>query len=80
VTGNLTPALRLLMHSPLRMVTDYTLSAIPMFVLMGAFASAGGMSRELFRASNAWLGHRRGGLALATIMACGGFAASGRSS
>lgn len=74
------PGLRLLMHSPIRTVTDYNFSVIPMFVLMGAFASASGMSRELFRASNAWLGHFRGGLALATIFACGGFAAINGSS
>ena len=42
---------------------------------MGAFASASGMSRELFRASNTFLGHLRGGLGIATIAACGGFAA-----
>lgn len=74
------PGLGLLMHSPIRTVTDYNFSVIPMFVLMGAFASASGMSRELFRASNAWLGHFRGGLALATIFACGGFAAINGSS
>ena len=42
---------------------------------MGAFASSSGMSRELFRASNTFLGHLRGGLGIATIAACGGFAA-----
>jgi len=74
------PGLKLLMHSPLRTVTDYNFSVVPMFVLMGAFASAGGMSRELFRASNAWFGHLRGGLGLATVFACGGFAAINGSS
>ena len=77
---DLTPCLRLLMHSPIRQVTDYNLSVIPMFVLMGVFATGAGMSRELFRASNAWMGHLRGGLALATIFACGGFAAINGSS
>ena len=74
------PALGLLMHSPLRTVTDYNFSIIPMFVLMGVFASSAGMSRELFRASIAWLGHLPGGLAVATIFACGGFAAINGSS
>ena len=46
-----------------------------MFLLMGAFATTSGMSRELFRAANAFLGHLRGGLGIATIAACGGFAA-----
>ena len=56
---DLTPGLRLLMHSPIRQVTDYNLSVIPMFVLMGVFATGAGMSRELFRASNAWMGDRK---------------------
>lgn len=74
------PALNLLMNSPLRTATDYTLSVIPMFVLMGIFATAGGMSRELFRANKAWFGHLRGGAAISTILACGGFAAINGSS
>ena len=69
------PALKLLAHSPIRTATDYAFAVIPLFLLMGAFASASGMSRELFRAANAFLGHRRGGLGMATIAACGGFAA-----
>ena len=69
------PALNLLATSPVRTVTDYNLSLIPMFILMGVFATASGMSTELFRAGHAWLGRLRGGLALATIGACGGFGA-----
>jgi C4-dicarboxylate transporter DctM subunit len=69
------PALNLLAISPVRTVTDYNLSLIPMFILMGVLATASGMSKELFRAGHAWLGNFRGGLALATIGACGGFAA-----
>lgn len=74
------PALKLLGQVPLSVLTDYNLSIIPMFVLMGAFSASAGMSRELFAAGIAWLGHRRGGLALATITACGGFAAINGSS
>jgi tripartite ATP-independent transporter DctM subunit len=74
ITG-LTPALNLLKTSPVRTVTDYNLSLIPMFILMGVLATHSGMSRELFRAGHAWLGRFRGGLALATIGACAGFAA-----
>ena len=70
-----TPALNLLSLSPIRTVTDYSLGLVPMFILMGAVASASGMSAELYRAANAFLGHRRGGLAMATIVACGGFSA-----
>lgn len=73
-------ALNLLSNVPLSVLTDYNLSVIPMFVLMGAFASHSGMSGELFVAGRAWLGHRRGGLALATVAACGGFSAINGSS
>ncbi|HEX7043626.1 MAG TPA: TRAP transporter large permease [Burkholderiales bacterium] len=68
-------ALNLLALSPIRTVTTYDFALIPMFILMGAFAAATGMSAELFRAGNAWFGRQRGGLALATISACAGFAA-----
>ena len=73
-------ALNQLAIAPLRTVTDYNVSLIPMFVLMGVFATRSGMSGELFRAGQAWLGHLRGGLALATIAACAGFAAISGSS
>lgn len=74
------PGLNLLMNSPYRTATDYTLSVIPMFVLMGVFATAGGMSRELFAANKAWFGHLKGGAAISTILACAGFAAINGSS
>jgi tripartite ATP-independent transporter DctM subunit len=74
------PAFALLGQVPLSTVTDYKLAVIPMFILMGSFAAAAGMSRELFRAGNAWFGHWRGGLAIASIAACGGFAAINGSS
>jgi C4-dicarboxylate transporter DctM subunit len=69
------PALNLLATSPIRVVADFNLSLVPFFILMGIFATNSGMSRELFRAGNAWLGSFRGGLALSTIAACAGFAA-----
>lgn len=72
---SLDAALGVLTTSPLRTVTNYNLSLIPMFILMGVFASATGMSRELFRAGQAWLGGFRGGAAMSTMTACGGFAA-----
>ncbi|MGH6925380.1 MAG: TRAP transporter large permease [Propylenella sp.] len=55
--------------------SNYDLSVLPMFVLMGALASRSGLSRDLFRAGNAWLGRFRGGVAMATVAACGGFGA-----
>lgn len=75
-----TPALKLIGQSSMRTVTDYQFGVIPMFLLMGAFVTASGMSRELFRAANAMMGHFRGGLGFATILACGGFAAISGSS
>lgn len=69
------PALKLVGQTSMRTVTDYTFGVIPMFMLMGAFVSVSGVSRELFRAANAFIGHWRGGLGVATVLACGGFAA-----
>ncbi|WP_425051687.1 TRAP transporter large permease [Psychromarinibacter sp. S121] len=54
---------------------DYGLSVVPLFILMGLFVSRGGLSRELYQVSYAFLGHLRGGLAMATICACAGFSA-----
>lgn len=53
---------------------SYTLSVVPLFVLMGNFVVQAGLADELYASSNAWLRHRPGGLAMATILACGGFA------
>jgi len=69
------PALKMVGQTTMRTVTDSGFSVIPMFMLMGAFVSISGVSRELFRAANAFLGHLRGGLGVATVLACGGFAA-----
>ncbi|WP_234266583.1 TRAP transporter large permease [Hydrogenophaga sp. NFH-34] len=78
--SGLGPGLNLLANVPLSVLTDYNLIVIPMFVLMGSFASHSGMSAELFAAGRAWLHHRRGGLALASVAACGGFSAINGSS
>jgi tripartite ATP-independent transporter DctM subunit len=69
------PALKLVGQTSLRTVTDYTFGVIPMFMLMGAFVSVSGLSKEMFKAADAFLGHLRGGLGIATVVACGGFAA-----
>jgi len=68
-------ALALLGQTAYDTAVTYNLSVVPMFVLMGYIAGNARLSEALYRACNAWLGHRRGGLALATIGACGGFAA-----
>ncbi|SMP62750.1 TRAP transporter large permease [Anoxynatronum buryatiense] len=54
---------------------SYSLSVIPMFTLMGMFIGQSGLGRDLFRAFNAWLGHIRGGLSIATVVTCAAFAA-----
>jgi C4-dicarboxylate transporter DctM subunit len=54
---------------------NYTLSVVPLFILMGNFVTRAGMSQELFRTAYAFIGHRRGGLAMATIVGCAGFGA-----
>jgi C4-dicarboxylate transporter, DctM subunit len=74
------PALKMVGLTSMRTVTDYTFGVIPMFLLMGSIVSRSGMSRELFRAANSFVGHWRGGLGVATIAACGGFAAISGSS
>src|SRR6201985_1173221 len=79
LTG-LAPALKLVGQTTMRTVTDYSFGVIPMFLLMGALFSVSGISRELFRAANTFVGHWRGGLGIATIAACGGFAAISGSS
>ena len=60
--------------------STYNLMVIPLFVLMGNFATISGMSRDLYAAAYAWVGHWRGGLASATIVGCAGFAALSGSS
>ncbi|MDA0224321.1 MAG: TRAP transporter large permease [Rhodobacterales bacterium] len=54
---------------------NYSLSVVPLFILMGLFVNKGGLSRELYQVSYAFMGHLRGGLAMATIVACAGFSA-----
>jgi tripartite ATP-independent transporter DctM subunit len=60
---------------PYATASAYSLSVIPLFVLMGMFLSYGGLGRDLYQAVDAWMGHLRGGLAIATIGACAAFAA-----
>jgi len=55
--------------------SSYSLSIVPMFLLMGHFATLGGMSQALFKAAESWLGHRKGGVAMAAVGSCAGFGA-----
>lgn len=65
----------MLAHAARDSSMSYGLSVIPLFILMGNFVAGGGISTELYRAAQNYFGHRRGGLAVATIVASGGFAA-----
>ncbi len=70
-----TRLLAYLKTTPFFLFANYTLSVIPLFILMGALAERGGLARDLFVAANALVGHRRGGLAMGVIGACAGFGA-----
>jgi C4-dicarboxylate transporter, DctM subunit len=67
--------LNLLKGSAVARLTVYDLSVIPLFLLMGQFATQGGLSRALFKAAAAFVGHIRGGLAMASILSAGAFGA-----
>jgi C4-dicarboxylate transporter DctM subunit len=75
VTGSTIPILSKLKSETFSTFSNYSLSIVPLFLLMGQFASLGGMSQSLFKAAQTWLGHRRGGVAMAAIGACAGFGA-----
>jgi tripartite ATP-independent transporter DctM subunit len=70
----------LLGSEPYHVTSAYALSVIPLFVLMGHFATLSGMARDFYAAAYAWIGSWRGGLAGATILACSGFSALSGSS
>ena len=61
--------------TPYHLFSNYTLSVIPLFILMGAFAEKTGLSTALFKAASSFIGHRRGGLTMAVIAACTAFGA-----
>jgi C4-dicarboxylate transporter DctM subunit len=69
------PALSLLSQDIFESFSSYPLSVIPMFILMGSFAYASGISERLYRTTHTWVGALRGGLTIATVLACSGFAA-----
>ncbi|MDI6755264.1 MAG: TRAP transporter large permease [Thermodesulfobacteriota bacterium] len=73
--GGLGPALGVLATSPYSTLASYTMSVVPLFVLMGMFTFYSGISRDLYFAMYSWLGRLPGGLAMATVGGCAGFAA-----
>jgi len=75
ITKSWNPSLAMFKSLTYSTFSNYSLSIVPLFLLMGQFASLGGISRQLFDAAASWLGHRRGGVAMAAIGACAGFGA-----
>jgi C4-dicarboxylate transporter, DctM subunit len=75
VTGDFTRVLGIISLAPYSSVADYALTTIPMFILMAYFSASSGLARDLYAAASAWLSHIRGGLAIATVFACGIFGA-----
>jgi tripartite ATP-independent transporter DctM subunit len=73
--GQWTPLLNSLKHLAYARLSNYDLIVIPLFLLMGQFATHGGLSRALFRFVSAFMGHWRGGVAMAAVGACAGFGA-----
>lgn len=69
------PALTFLASDPSHVLANLDIAAVPLFLMMGAFVSASGFSRDLYVAAAALLGHRRGGLSYATISGCAAFGA-----
>jgi len=73
--GNPVPLLAKLKSETYTTFSSYSLTIIPLFLLMGQFATLSGMSKALFHAAESFLGHRRGGVAMAAVGACAGFGA-----
>jgi tripartite ATP-independent transporter DctM subunit len=75
IFGNVTPIINQLKQVTYSTFSSYSLSVIPLFLLMGQFAALGGLSKALFKAAEVWIGHRKGGVAMAAVGACAGFGA-----
>jgi len=75
VSGDFSRVLGIVSMAPFSSVADYELSTIPMFILMAYLSASGGLAKDLYAAASNWLSHMRGGLAIATVFACGIFGA-----
>ena len=73
IFGDLMPLLQQIKTLAYGQFSIHSLTIIPLFMLMGQLAAIGGISQALFRAAEAFMGHRKGGLAMASIGACAGF-------
>jgi tripartite ATP-independent transporter DctM subunit len=77
---NLKSAVQVIGVVPFSTIANETVASVPLFILMGVVVSNTGVAADLYRTAYKWLGHLRGGLAMATVLACGGFAAISGSS
>ena len=75
ITRSWNPSLSMFKSLTYSTYSSYSFSVVPLFLLMGQFAALGGVSTALFNAAASWLGHRKGGVAMAAIGACAGFGA-----
>jgi C4-dicarboxylate transporter DctM subunit len=75
ITKSWNPSLALFKQLTYGSFSNHSLTVVPLFLLMGQFAAIGGLNQQLFQAAASWLGHRRGGIAMAAIGACAGFGA-----
>jgi C4-dicarboxylate transporter DctM subunit len=75
ITGSFNPTMAQFKNLTYGTYASYSLSVVPLFLLMGQFASLGGLSSGLFNAAAAWMGHRKGGVAMAAVGASAGFGA-----
>jgi C4-dicarboxylate transporter, DctM subunit len=75
VTGDLAKVFGIVGLAPFGTVADYALTTIPMFILMAYLSASGGLARDLYAAASSWLSQVKGGLAIATVFACGIFGA-----
>lgn len=80
LTGNLNGMLSLFGTETVSMLTNKDFAVVMYFLLMGGFAGAAGISADIYRVANAWIGHFKGGLAMATVLGCAGFGAIAGSS
>ena len=80
VSGDWSKVMGILSLAPYSTVADYQLTTIPMFILMAYFSASGGLARDLYNAASNWLSNIKGGLAIATVFACGVFGAMSGSS
>lgn len=75
ILGGVKPSRSILVSEPAGIIATYEFAAVPLFLLMGSFATVGGLSAEIYRLPHAFVGHRRGRLAIATMGDCALFSA-----